>query len=413
MAVEQAAAGYARRTSRDRRRAAVSWLGGLTVAAALAGVVWLSVDDPATVPSHPGRSAQVAEGPGPASGKPPQKGDGAAGLGEAGSSSASPGEEQQTGGNAQVPGPSGNPPTTGNSKLSEAPGPIGAPQSSDVPQTFGEAVGEHGAPIATDSSSPAFGAQTKEQDSPEENNAPPAPAYGWAVFELGGVPYQIPLNQEDDIRYVHAGKTDFGILWTPAVKRSGDGLEIHPKEPYSLVLSGTRRRELNEDSALPIYNFSLTVWNERAGDAAYFYVDGIYGAGSYAVISTSSRLNGAPQASDEQLRAFNVQAMAAGKVLKPQLIVSYHSAGGALFEFGVNRERMEVGYVSFVPDGDGGYQNTAGLYSLSTGTAGKLTAYRVDSGAIYYGWNGTSYTAALQKPSLPELLTGSKTVSKQ
>ncbi|MFP4977201.1 hypothetical protein ACE6ED_17490 [Paenibacillus sp. CN-4] len=130
------------------------------------------------------------------------------------------------------------------------------------------------------------------------------------------------------------------------------------------------------------------------------------------MISTSSRLNGAPQASEEQLRAFNVQAVAVGKVLKPQMIVSYHSAGGALFEFGVNRERMEMVYVSSVPDGDGGYQKNAGLYR-STGTAGKLTAYRVDSGAIYYGWNGTSYTAALQKPSFPELLTGSKTVSKQ
>lgn len=54
-----------------------------------------------------------------------------------------------------------------------------------------------------------------------------------------------------------------------------------------------------------------------------------------------------------------------------------------------------------------------GVYSLSTGTAGKLTAYRVDSGAIHYVRNGTTYTAALQTPSLPERITGSKTVSKQ
>lgn len=411
--VEQAAAGYARHAFRDRRRAAVSWLGGLIAAAALAGVVWLSVDDQTTVPSHPGRSAQVAEGTGPSSGKPPQKGNGAAELGKEENSSTPPGEEQRTAGNAKNSGLTRIPQTTGNSKLSEAPGPTGAPQSSDVPQTFGEAVGEYGAPIATDSPSPAFGAQTKGQESTKEHNAPPVPAFGWAVFELGGMPYHIPLREEDDILYVHAGKTDFGVLWAPAVKRNGDGLEMHPIEPYSLVLSGTGSRELSEDTALPIYTFPLTVWNERAGNEAYLYVDGIYGAGPYAVISTSSRLNGAPQASEEQLWAFDVQAAAAGKILKPQMIVSYHSVGGALFEFGVNRERMEVVYVSSVPDGDGGYQKTAGLYSLSTGAAGKLTAYRMDSGVIHYVRNGTSYTAVLQTPSLPQLLTSSKAVSKQ
>jgi len=232
---------------------------------------------------------------------------------------------------------------------------------------------------------------------PEEAAASTAPAPsatalpppGAAVFELGGTAYYAPLLHSSDQAFTQAALTSEGVVWSPAPARIENGnMDDHPTQPYSLYVSSMDQPELTLSSSQLIYTLPLTSRIAKAGKDAYMDLNKIIGLDSYVLFVTSAHLPGTAQASEEKLWVLDLREVTGGTAAEPKEIVSFHSAGGRMFTFGLDSQRRELVYIYSTPNGDGEYDKEAVRYLLDTGESKPLEAYLETAKGISYSVDG-------------------------
>ncbi len=272
--------------------------------------------------------------------------------------------------------------------------PLGGMDKGDYARQIASLFGKTTAAAVQPSAVPAPSAAAKDYN-------PPA---GSAEFEIGGQKYYMPLPLDRNKANAQAVETSMGIVWSPPPPMV-DYMKpkyTHNTEPYSLYLTPKGHTELSAASAKRLFTFPLY----SGGAQTYYSFGGIYGAGKYAVLfsSTYTLGEGIANHSKAKLSVLDVQKAAAGATVTPREILTFEKEYGYYKSFiSIDLEHEELLLVYYTLGDNEKWITHNKLYNLESGESqvltGEITIDQKDSGA-----KSTKITTSFEDSDLNALI---------
>jgi hypothetical protein len=159
-------------------------------------------------------------------------------------------------------------------------------------------------------------------------NEPADPAAKQTV-SVGPTAYE--ASYPPDLKgFFQAVATPKGIVWSPVPAMTGEGLDLHPTEPFTLYLSPAAVTKLDPAGARKILALPLQMASPDGKRKLNVFLGELLAAGERVVYSVSLRSTGANQPDVSKLYAVDLNTGA------NTLITDYHDCGGYQFLLGIN-----------------------------------------------------------------------------